>query len=71
MKGPMKLIDRSSGLMECRICGSSHFASLQSGLKRADASLGTAEAAINAAANRARRTKRIGIRRNQDGKRDI
>jgi hypothetical protein len=36
MKGPMKLIDESSGLMECRICGSRHFASLQSGYLRAD-----------------------------------
>jgi hypothetical protein len=36
MKGPMKLIDASSGLMECRVCGSRHFASLQSGSERAD-----------------------------------
>jgi hypothetical protein len=36
MKGPMKLIDASSGLMECRVCGSRHFASLQSGYLRAD-----------------------------------
>ena len=36
MKGPMKLINASSGLMECGVCGSQHNASLQSGLKRAD-----------------------------------
>jgi hypothetical protein len=36
MQGPMKLIDASSGLMECRVCGSRHAASLQSGLGRAD-----------------------------------
>ena len=36
MRGPMKLIDASSGLMECCVCGSRHFASLQSGLERAD-----------------------------------
>lgn len=36
MKGPMKLIDASSGLMECRVCGSRHGASLQSGYLRAD-----------------------------------
>lgn len=36
MKGPMKLIDASSGLMECQLCGSSHIASIQSGLERAD-----------------------------------
>jgi hypothetical protein len=36
MRGPMKLIDASSGLMECRVCGSRHGASLQSGYERAD-----------------------------------
>jgi len=36
MKGPMKLIDASSGLMECRLCGSRHCGNLQSGLERAD-----------------------------------
>ncbi len=36
MKGPMKLIDESSGLMECCLCGSRHCASLQSGYLRAD-----------------------------------
>jgi hypothetical protein len=36
MKGSMKLIDGSSGLMECRVCGSTHCASLQSGSERAD-----------------------------------
>jgi len=36
MKGPMKVIDASSGLMECRVCGSRHAANLQSGLLRAD-----------------------------------
>ena len=32
----MKLIEASSGLMECRVCGFRHCASLQSGLDRAD-----------------------------------
>jgi hypothetical protein len=36
MKGPMKLIDASSGLMECGVCGSRHNARLQSGSDRAD-----------------------------------
>jgi hypothetical protein len=36
MKGPMKLIDQNSGLMECRVCGSRHTASIQSGYLRAD-----------------------------------
>jgi hypothetical protein len=36
MRGPMKLIDRNSGLMECRVCSSRHQASLQSGYERAD-----------------------------------
>jgi hypothetical protein len=36
MKGPMKIINASSGLMECRVCGSVHMASLQSGSERAD-----------------------------------
>lgn len=36
MAGPMKLIDERSGLMECRVCGSQHNASLQSGYERAD-----------------------------------
>ncbi len=36
MKGPMKLINASSGLMECRVCGSRHYARIQSGLERAD-----------------------------------
>lgn len=36
MRGPMKLIDASSGLMECRICGSRHYANIQSGAERAD-----------------------------------
>jgi hypothetical protein len=36
MKGPMKLIDASSGLMECSVCGSRHNARLQSGSERAD-----------------------------------
>ncbi len=36
MRGPMKVIDASSGLMECRACGSRHCASLQSGYLRAD-----------------------------------
>jgi hypothetical protein len=36
MKGPMKLIDATSGLMECRVCGSRHSANLQSGYLRAD-----------------------------------
>ena len=36
MKGPMKLVNASSGLMECRVCGSRHFGSLQSGSERAN-----------------------------------
>ena len=36
MHGPMKLIDASSALMECHVCGSRHRASLQSGYERAD-----------------------------------
>jgi hypothetical protein len=36
MRGPMKVIDGSSGLMECRACGSRHLASIQFGLERAD-----------------------------------
>jgi hypothetical protein len=36
MKGPMTLINESSGLMECRVCGSHHYASLQAALERAD-----------------------------------
>lgn len=35
-KKVMKLIDPSSGLMECRICGSTHYAMVQSGCERAD-----------------------------------
>jgi hypothetical protein len=34
MKGPMKLIDPNSGLMECLICGAKHYASLLPGGKR-------------------------------------
>jgi hypothetical protein len=36
MRGPMKLIDESSGLMECKDCGFRHNARLQPGLERAD-----------------------------------
>ena len=36
MRGPMKLIDASSGSMECCLCGSFHHASLQSGYLRAN-----------------------------------
>ena len=36
MKGPMKLIDESSGVMQCRVCDSRHTASIQSGYLRAD-----------------------------------
>jgi len=36
MRGPMKVIDGSSGLMECQVCGLRHIASIQSGLERAD-----------------------------------
>lgn len=36
MKGPMKVIDAHSGLMECRVCGARHYASIQSGSERAD-----------------------------------
>ncbi len=35
MKGPMQLINASSGLMECRVCGFRHIASIQSGYERA------------------------------------
>jgi hypothetical protein len=31
IKKPMKLIDSHTGLMECIVCGSRHFASIQSG----------------------------------------
>ena len=36
MRGPMKVIDRRSGLMECRVCGNRHCGNLQSGYLRAD-----------------------------------
>lgn len=36
MRGAMKVIDRSSGLMECRVCGNRHCGNLQSGYLRAD-----------------------------------
>lgn len=36
MKGPMKVINESSGLMGCRVCGSRHYASIQSGSERSD-----------------------------------
>jgi hypothetical protein len=36
MKGPMKVIEGSSGLMECKVCGTRHYASLQSRSERAD-----------------------------------
>jgi len=36
MRGPMKLVNVSSGLMQCRVCDSGHFARLQSGYLRAD-----------------------------------
>ena len=36
MRGPMKVIDGSSGLMECRVCGNRHYGNLQSGYLRAD-----------------------------------
>jgi hypothetical protein len=32
----MKLVDPSTGKMECKACGSVHFANIQSGLDRAD-----------------------------------
>lgn len=32
----MKLIDERSGLMECKVCGKKHLASLQAGVDRAD-----------------------------------
>jgi hypothetical protein len=31
MRGPMKLVDVSTGGMECRVCGSSHMANLKHG----------------------------------------
>lgn len=36
MKKVMKLLDPSSGLMECRVCGKRHYAILQSGSERKD-----------------------------------
>lgn len=36
MRGPMKVIDGSSGLMECRVCENRHYGNLQSGYLRAD-----------------------------------
>jgi hypothetical protein len=36
MRGPMKLMDDHTGLMNCRVCGSEHIASLQSGNVRTD-----------------------------------
>ena len=33
MKGPMKLLDSSSGLMECSYCGYRHFANIRRGGK--------------------------------------
>jgi len=36
MRGPMKVIEGSSGLMECRVCGNCHYGNLQSGYLRAD-----------------------------------
>lgn len=35
-KKVMKLIDPSTGLMECKVCGRRHFASLQSKYDRKD-----------------------------------
>jgi hypothetical protein len=61
MKGPMKLIDASSGLMECRVCASRHVASLQSGYQRADGAPASTEAVGNAAMNTARPTRRLGM----------
>lgn len=36
MKGPMKLLNDRSGLMQCCVCGSQHIASLQSRYERSD-----------------------------------
>ncbi len=36
MRGPMKVIDARSGLMQCRVCDSRHVASIQSGSERSD-----------------------------------
>jgi hypothetical protein len=36
MRGPMRVIDGSSGLMECRVCGNCHYGNLQPGYLRAD-----------------------------------
>jgi hypothetical protein len=66
MKGPMKVIDASSGLMECKVCGSSHHASLQSGQSGLTALLDTAVAAINAAMNNARPTRKNWTRVSSD-----
>jgi len=35
-KKVMRLLDQSTGEMECKVCGQIHFARLQSGLERAD-----------------------------------
>lgn len=35
-KKVMKLIDPNTGLMECKVCGKRHYASLQSGHDRKD-----------------------------------
>ncbi len=32
----MKLLDSLTGLMECKVCGATHYANLQSGVDRAD-----------------------------------
>ena len=35
-KKVMRLVNSNSGLMECKVCGQEHWASLQSGSERAD-----------------------------------
>lgn len=35
-KKVMRLIDERTGLMVCKVCGAKHWASLQSGVDRAD-----------------------------------
>ncbi|MCK4921309.1 MAG: hypothetical protein KAS71_09700, partial [Bacteroidales bacterium] len=36
MKKVMKLVDPSTGLMVCRVCGAKHYAQVQSGVDRAN-----------------------------------
>jgi hypothetical protein len=66
MKGPMKVIDESSGLIECQVCGSRHVARLSPGQSGLMALRDTTEAAINAATNIALATRRNGTKASSD-----